>query len=127
MDRWYLLVVAVIISAFQFVLVLVALVVIADAFDFVTLAPLNIVLAGIFSLVASSIPLTPGGLGVGEAAFANAVMVIQPGAVGPYATIFIAMRALILIVSLFGGIVFFFYRSELIDYVAHGHGAPENA
>jgi uncharacterized protein (TIRG00374 family) len=121
LERWYVLVLAILISAIQFVFVLVALVVMSNAFEFVTVSPIAIVIAGIFSLVASSVPLTPGGIGVGEGAFANAISLIEPGAIGPYATIFLALRSLTLLVSLSGGLVLMFYRRQIVDYVAYGH------
>lgn len=115
-----ILVWSVIISALQFALVLVAFVVIAGAFSFVTASPSTIAFAGVLSLIANSVPLTPGGIGIGEAAFANAVLLIDPLASGPYATIFLALRALTLLLNLIGGVVFVFYRSEVIEYAAEG-------
>lgn len=126
-DRWPVLLLAVAISAAQFILVLAALAVIADAFDFVTAEPINIALAGIFALVVNAIPLTPGGIGIGEAAFANALALIEPAAQGPYATVFLALRAVTLIVSLLGGLVFLVYRNEIIEYVAQGHQTEDPA
>ena len=125
LKRADILIAAVLISALQFALSLVALVVIANAFDFVTVAPVTIVYAGVISLIANSVPLTPGGIGVGEAAFANAVTLIDPGASGPYATIFLATRALTLLLNLLGGFVFLAYHSEIIEYAAEAHGHPE--
>ena len=116
LQRGRILAAAVVISIVQFGFSLAAFVVIARAFDFVTVAPVTIVYAGVVSMIANSLPLTPGGIGVGEAAFANAVTLIDPSASGPYATIFLAMRALTLLVSLLGGPVFLVYRAEIIEY-----------
>lgn len=122
-KRGRILAAAVAISIVQFGFSLAAFVVIAGAFDFVTVAPVTIVYAGIVAIFANSLPLTPGGIGVGEAAFANAVTVIDPSATGPYATIFLTMRALTLLLSLLGGPVFLVYRTEIIEYTdqAHSH------
>jgi glycosyltransferase 2 family protein len=121
-----ILICSVMISALQFALVLVAFVVIAGAFTFVTAAPSTIAYAGVLSLIANSIPLTPGGIGVGEAVFANAVLLIDPLASGPYATIFLALRALTLLLNLLGGAVFLVYRSEVIEYASEARRHFEN-
>jgi hypothetical protein len=42
--------------------------------------------------IANLAPLTPGGIGVGEAAFANIIYLLNPSAVAPYATVFLALR-----------------------------------
>ncbi len=43
--------------------------------------------------MANSLPFTPGGLGIGEAAFANAALALEPVRSGaPYATAFLAYR-----------------------------------
>lgn len=118
MKRADILIAAVFISVVQFALSLAAVVVIANAFDFVTVAPVTIIYAGIASMIANAIPITPGGIGVGEAAFANAITLMDPQAIGPYATVFLAVRALTLLLSLPGGGVFLVYRSEIIEYTA---------
>lgn len=117
---------ALVISTAQFALSLAALVVLASAFDFVTVSFSTIAFAGITSLVANSVPVTPGGIGVGEAAFAKAVTLIDPTATGPYATIFLASRALTLLLGLLGGLVFMQYRNEIIEYVEEGHSHPKD-
>lgn len=42
--------------------------------------------------IANLIPLTPGGLGIGEIAFANVLLLLNPGTSAAYATIFLAFR-----------------------------------
>ena len=126
-KRADILLAAVLISVLQFAVIFIALVVIARAFDFVTASPVTIVYAGVISLIANSVPLTPGGIGVGEAAFANAITLIDPSAIGPYATVFLAFRALTLVLSLLGGPVFLVYRSEIIEYTAEAQAHPEKS
>ena len=121
LKRGKILAAAVLISIVQFGFSLAAFVFIARAFDFVTVSPVTIVYAGVVSMIANSLPLTPGGIGVGEAAFANAVILVDPSATGPYATIFLAMRALTLLLSLLGGPVFLVYRTEIIEYSDQAH------
>lgn len=62
-------------------------------------------LAGILATIANSLPLTPGGLGVGEAAYAQlcAALEVVPSA-APYATVFLAYRA-ITVASTLPGII----------------------
>lgn len=116
-ECWHIVVAAVVISIVQFALILFTLITLSNLFDFVTVGASTIALAGIVSLIANSIPLTPGGIGLGEAAFANAVTLLDPSAVGPYATIFLTLRALTLLISLIGGVVFAFLRTEMFGYV----------
>lgn len=52
--------------------------------------------------VANLIPVTPGGIGVGEAAFAKTVMLFNPYLTGPFATVFIAYRLIGMLVYLPG-------------------------
>lgn len=117
-NRLDILAVAVFLSAVQFAFALASILIMASAFDFAAAHSTTIIYAGIISLIANAVPITPGGIGVGEAAFANAVRLIEPTALGPYATIFLAVRAVSLLVNLVGGVVFLIYRSEVIEYVA---------
>ena len=124
-QRPDILIGAVVLSALQFTLALLAFVVLAHAFDFATAASTTIAYAGVVSLVANSIPLTPGGIGLGEAAFANTILLVEPLATGPYATVFLASRALTLLLNLLGGFVFLAYRSEVIEYANAGRRSSE--
>jgi uncharacterized protein (TIRG00374 family) len=56
--------------------------------------------------IVNLIPLTPGGIGVGEMAFANILLVLNPGASGAYATAFFAYRLISMLAYLPGLIVF---------------------
>jgi uncharacterized membrane protein YbhN (UPF0104 family) len=49
-------------------------------------------LALVIGQVANLVPLTPGGVGIGEAAFANVLLIINPGLTAAYATVFFALR-----------------------------------
>lgn len=42
--------------------------------------------------IANLVPLTPGGIGIGEAAFANVLLLLNPGTNAAYATVFLAFR-----------------------------------
>lgn len=52
--------------------------------------------------IANLIPLTPGGIGIGEAAFANVILLFSPGIIGAYATVFFAFRLFITVTYLPG-------------------------
>ncbi|MBV8828019.1 MAG: flippase-like domain-containing protein [Hyphomicrobiales bacterium] len=68
-------------------------------------------LAGAVSMLANVLPLTPGGIGVGELAFAYVCRLISGDGVSPFATILFLFRALTALVSLYGAVVFVFYRN----------------
>lgn len=62
--------------------------------------------------IANLLPLTPGGLGVGEGAFDQVCRWIEPGSIAPYGTIFLVNRILAMIASLPGLVVYLFYRKH---------------
>lgn len=68
-------------------------------------------LAGAVSMLANVLPLTPGGIGVGELAFAYVCRLLSGDGVSPFATILFVFRALTGLVSLYGALVFTFYRN----------------
>ncbi len=63
-------------------------------------------LACTLALIANTLPFTPGGLGVGEAAFANVALVLEPVHTGaPYATAFLAYRCVTILSTVPGAFV----------------------
>lgn len=82
------------------------LLLIAHAAGMTQLAGIEQALAGTLALLANSLPLTPGGLGVGEAAYANAAALLAGAARGaPYASVFLAYRCATLLSILPGAVV----------------------
>lgn len=70
-----------------------ALVIIADALFEVQIMALLYILAAALATVVSSVPITPGGLGLAEAAFAQLMDWLAPGNAGvPFATAYLAQR-----------------------------------
>jgi uncharacterized membrane protein YbhN (UPF0104 family) len=70
--------------------------------------------AGVWAMIANSIPLTPGGLGVGEAAFAQlAHLLEQVPTQASYATAFLAMRVLNVLISVLGVLLYAMHRKEV--------------
>jgi uncharacterized membrane protein YbhN (UPF0104 family) len=60
-------------------------------------------IAGLYALIANSLPVTPGGLGVGEGAFASACIMLAPQAAhAAYGTIFLAFRCVFILSTLPG-------------------------
>ncbi len=79
------------------------IVLIAEAMEFGGLSVLEYGIAGLYALIANTLPVTPGGLGIGETAFASACMMLQPQAAhAAYGTIFLAFRAVFMVSTLPG-------------------------
>jgi uncharacterized membrane protein YbhN (UPF0104 family) len=110
---------AVVISAVQYMLVLLAIVALGRAMAFDALSAAGYAVAGVWSLVANALPVTPGGIGVGEAAFAQAARLLEatPSA-APYATVFLAQRVLAALVGALGVIPLVLLRPDLRGSVA---------
>lgn len=100
------------------VLIIAAIVVlIADASEFGGLTPLEYGIAGVYAMIANSLPFTPGGLGIGEGAFASACVALEPTVTGiPYGTIFLVLRCVIVLSTLPGLFVYLLYphRAQLL-------------
>ncbi len=63
--------------------------------------------------IVNLIPLTPGGVGIGEMAFANILQLMNPGVIGAFATIFFTYRV-ISIVTYLPGIIYYIPRFVLL-------------
>ncbi len=59
------------------------------------------------------IPIAPGGLGVGEIAFANSVLLLNPGVIAPFATVFLCYR-LFGIISYLPAIFYYLINFKLL-------------
>jgi uncharacterized protein (TIRG00374 family) len=60
-------------------------------------------IAGLYALIANALPVTPGGLGIGEGAFASAVLMLAPQAAqAAYGTVFLAFRCVFILSTLPG-------------------------
>ena len=67
---------------------------------------LRLAIAAAIAQIANLLPLTPGGLGVGEVAFANVLLFLNPLINAPYATVFLSFR-LISLVSYLPAVLFY--------------------
>lgn len=92
-------------------------VVIAAATQFHGLSAVEYGIAGVYAMIANSLPFTPGGLGVGEGAFASACVALEPSASGiPYGTIFLVLRCVTVVSTLPGLLAYLLYpqRTSLL-------------
>jgi uncharacterized protein (TIRG00374 family) len=109
-----LIVAAVLISIVQYVLVLAALMLLGNSMDFGGLSLSGYVIAGAWSLVANGLPITPGGIGVGEAAFGQvAAALASHGSGAGFGTIFLAMRMLTIVLGMIAIVPWLMYRNDV--------------
>jgi uncharacterized protein (TIRG00374 family) len=79
------------------------IVLIAEAMSFTGPTAVDYGIAGLYALIANSLPVTPGGLGIGEGAFASAVLMLAPQAArAAYGTVFLAFRCVFILSTLPG-------------------------
>jgi glycosyltransferase 2 family protein len=107
---------------------LLAFVIVARNLGIGNLTSSDYLLSASLATVANSLPVTPGGLGVGEIAFDQVCQWIAsaPGAV-PYASIFFAFRAVSTLMLLVGMVSFVIHRSNadrLESQLSHNDGVP---
>ena len=92
------------------------LAVLANNLKIGTLPVIDYMLATPLALMASMLPITPGGLGVGEAAFDQVCRWLELSPSGAaYASIFLAYRAVSILVLLVGPISLILYKSEAVN------------
>lgn len=75
--------------------------------------------------IANLIPLTPGGIGMGEAAFSNVILIFNPDVIGAYATVFFAFRLFITLIYL-PGIVWGIFGFNLLNKNVDEHLITES-
>ncbi|SRR5579883_1402050 len=94
---------------------LIIILLITKLMNFPFLSPLDYLIALIIGQIANLIPFTPGGIGIGEAAFANVMLALNPGTSSAYATVFLAWRLLMTIMYLPGVLmgIYKFNRNHL--------------
>jgi uncharacterized protein (TIRG00374 family) len=79
------------------------IVLIAEAMPFAGPSAADYGIAGLYALIANSLPVTPGGLGIGEGAFATACIMLAPqAAYAAFGTIFLAFRCVFVLSTLPG-------------------------
>jgi len=106
---WPTLLICWVVSVLATGIVIIGMVAIASIFPFAA-DPNVTAIAGIFGNLFSVIPITPGGLGVGESVFSR-VCVELSARVAPFATIYFSFRVGMLIVNIPGMVVTLFYST----------------
>jgi uncharacterized protein (TIRG00374 family) len=107
---WPILVFCGVISIVATGIVIMGMVIIASIFSYAPNAEITAI-AGVFGNLSSVIPITPGGLGVGESVFSRICSDLS-ATVAPFATIYFSFRVGMLIVNVPGMIVSIFYSTE---------------
>ncbi len=115
--QWRSMLLALGVSLVIVLLAALGIVLIAAATQFGGLSAVEYGIAGVYAIIANSLPFTPGGLGIGEGAFASACVMLEPSTSGlPYGTIFLVFRCLLVISTLPGLIAYLVYphRAQLL-------------
>lgn len=114
---------SVIISVMTQLLMVCAIMSIANIMGLPQLAFSHYVIAMGVTQVVNLIPITPGGLGIGEMAFANILLLLNPGISAAYATVLFAYRV-ISIITYMPGAVYYVPRFLYLRYQsANGNGS----
>jgi len=101
---------ALLLSAAIVALAVGPIVLIAEAMPLAGPSALDYGIAGLYALIANSLPVTPGGLGIGEGAFASACAMLAPHAAhAAYGTIFLAFRCVFILSTLPGLLAYLIY------------------
>ena len=98
-------------------LVALSIVIVASGMQLGGLSPVEYGIAGVYAMIANSLPFTPGGLGIGEGAFASACVMLEPATSNiPYGTIFLVFRCVMAISTLPGLLLYLVYphRAQLL-------------
>jgi uncharacterized protein (TIRG00374 family) len=89
------------------------------------LGPLDFANASVLALLANAVPLTPGGIGVAEGAFAFLCYAWEPTPTAlAYGTIFFGERLILTLINLIGSVAFLTYRGTIARaWEPHSEGA----
>jgi uncharacterized protein (TIRG00374 family) len=95
------------------ILIAITCMMIAHMMNFAPLPLSDYIMAIAITQIVNLIPIAPGGFGMGEIAFANVLLLLNPGTSASYATIFLAYRLIGLLTYLPGISVFVFEKHHL--------------
>ncbi|MCR9214745.1 MAG: flippase-like domain-containing protein [Proteobacteria bacterium] len=113
-DRKRDLVASIGLSVFQYILVLESLYFLGNAMEITSLSWTGYIVSGVAGLFANAIPLSPGGLGIGEAAFGQIAHLLESQPTDTaYSSVFLAMRTLTLLTAAVGIVPFLLYRDAV--------------
>jgi uncharacterized membrane protein YbhN (UPF0104 family) len=104
---WRSIGLALLISITMMALTVASIVLIAEAMHFGKLSVLEYGVASLYAVIGNSLPLTPGGIGVGEAVFDSLCVMLAPhGEYVAYGTIFLAFRCIFILSTLPGVLIY---------------------
>jgi uncharacterized protein (TIRG00374 family) len=110
---WPQILLCLLFSILIYALAVGGLLVIADATPMGNLSLFDEAIAGVYALFLNSVPFTPGGLGIGEGAYAKICAALEPIKSGaPYATIFLIYRCATILATLPGLLAFLTYKAS---------------
>ncbi len=92
------------------IVILLIIAVIGYALNFKNITLPQYAVASMVTQIVNLIPIAPGGFGVGEAAFGKTLMLFNPGAMLPYATIFLGYRLLNMLIC--APALMFFFKNK---------------
>ncbi len=120
-DPWAVLL-SVAISIVVTLTIVASVVLLAHGYGGGGLRPVDFANAAVLAILANAVPVTPGGIGIAEGAFAFLCYAWEatPTAL-PYGTIFFGYRLIFMVISLIGSVAFVSYRRT----VAQGPTAAE--
>jgi uncharacterized protein (TIRG00374 family) len=122
MQRWPTVVACWALSVVLFALAVGALLCVTAIFRYGSLTWSEYSIAGVWSILANALPFTPGGIGVGEGAFAQACLLMETAPSGaPYGTVFLVYRAINILSTVPGVIAYYLYRQETL---VHSNSLP---
>jgi uncharacterized protein (TIRG00374 family) len=93
--------------------IVLATILLSKGYEAGGLGRLDFASATVFALLANAVPITPGGIGVAEGAFAFLCYAWEPTATHlAYGTIFFSYRLILTVISLFGSVAFVTYSHD---------------
>jgi uncharacterized membrane protein YbhN (UPF0104 family) len=117
-DRWLLMLGLLFLSVLAFTMLLAAIMLLGVAMQFEALSLPGYFTAGVWATIANAVPLTPGGLGIGEAAFAQVAHMLEAvPSHASYATAFLAMRVINALISALGLVPYVANRRQVLSAV----------
>ncbi len=111
LEKWVIVKGLMISVALQLLMAFIIMV-ISNMMGLTALAFPNFIIAMGAIQIVNLIPITPGGVGIGEIAFANILLMLNPGVTGAYATALLAYR-LISMLAYLPGLMGFIYKFRL--------------
>jgi uncharacterized protein (TIRG00374 family) len=108
------LLISVLISVVITLTIASAIVLLAHGYGAGGLQPIDFANAGVLALLSSALPVTPGGIGVGEGTFAFLCYAWETVRTSlPYGTIFFGYRLSLTVIAAFGSVAFVTYRRTI--------------